>query len=214
MGTSHASILGEATINLADYADALNPFVISLPLHGSDQGTILHVTVQLLTAKTGFREFEQQFDKGLQSNNNYTREVEPSIATSSSSELQISDVHENKIIELEKMKNERSILTMMSSGSSFQDLQRELMQLHKANEELGGMYPRFKDFTGDGNTLRRVLALEIELAGALLVKKKSIIQFQSSFLKQHSDEEAVFRSFRDINELIKDTLEIKSKVLE
>lgn len=33
----------------------------------------------------------------------------------------------------------------------------------------------------------------------------------SSFLKQHSDEEAVFKSFRDINELIKDMLEIKGR---
>ncbi|KAI7739653.1 hypothetical protein M8C21_010780 [Ambrosia artemisiifolia] len=116
-----------------------------------------------------------------------------------------------QITELEKMKTERSILAMMSCGSCFQDLQRELMQLHKANEELEGMYPRFKEFMGDGNALGRVLALEIELAGALMMKKKSNIQFQSSFLKQHSDEEAIFRSFRDINELIKDTLEIKSK---
>lgn len=33
----------------------------------------------------------------------------------------------------------------------------------------------------------------------------------SSFLKQHSDEEAVFQSFRDINELIKDMLELKGR---
>ncbi|PWA83458.1 hypothetical protein CTI12_AA079490 [Artemisia annua] len=33
----------------------------------------------------------------------------------------------------------------------------------------------------------------------------------SSFLKQHSDDEAIFKSFRDINELIKDMLEIKGK---
>lgn len=33
----------------------------------------------------------------------------------------------------------------------------------------------------------------------------------SSFLKQHNDEEAIFKSFRDINELIKDMLEIKGK---
>lgn len=32
----------------------------------------------------------------------------------------------------------------------------------------------------------------------------------SSFSKQHSDEEAVFRSFRDINELIKEMLELKA----
>lgn len=33
----------------------------------------------------------------------------------------------------------------------------------------------------------------------------------SSFLKQHSDDEAIFKSFRDINELIKEMLEIKEK---
>lgn len=33
----------------------------------------------------------------------------------------------------------------------------------------------------------------------------------SSFLKQHNDEEAIFQSFRDINELIKDMLDIKGR---
>ncbi|KAI3685409.1 hypothetical protein L6452_34651 [Arctium lappa] len=117
----------------------------------------------------------------------------------------------SRIIELEEMKIENSILSVTSSGSTFQDLQRKLSQLHKANEELAGMYPSFKDFPGDGNALERVLALEIELAEALMAKKESSIQFQSSFVKQHGDEEAIFKSFRDINEVIKDTLEIKSK---
>uniref|UniRef100_A0A251TLI0 Uncharacterized protein n=1 Tax=Helianthus annuus TaxID=4232 RepID=A0A251TLI0_HELAN len=31
--------------------------ILSLPLCGSDHGTLLHVKVQLLTAKTGFTEF-------------------------------------------------------------------------------------------------------------------------------------------------------------
>ena len=39
----------------------------------------------------------------------------------------------------------------------------------------------------------------------------NILLWSSSFLKQHNDEEAVFKSFRDINELIKDMLEIKGK---
>ncbi|KAL6493170.1 hypothetical protein OROGR_032929 [Orobanche gracilis] len=65
MGTSRASTLGEATINLADYVDALKPSAVTLPLHGCNFGTVLHaapgkITVQLLTSKTGFREFEQQ----------------------------------------------------------------------------------------------------------------------------------------------------------
>ncbi|KAK1392360.1 hypothetical protein POM88_011416 [Heracleum sosnowskyi] len=33
----------------------------------------------------------------------------------------------------------------------------------------------------------------------------------NSFLMQHSDEEAVLKSFKDINELIKDMLELKAK---
>ncbi|CAA6665089.1 unnamed protein product [Spirodela intermedia] len=60
LGTSRSSFLGEAYINLADYADALKPTSVVLPLQGCDFGTILHVSIQLLTSKTGFREFEQQ----------------------------------------------------------------------------------------------------------------------------------------------------------
>ncbi|XP_030947361.1 early endosome antigen 1 isoform X4 [Quercus lobata] len=60
MGSSRSSILGEADINLADYADALKPSDVALSLNGCDSGATLHVTVQLLTSKTGFREFEQQ----------------------------------------------------------------------------------------------------------------------------------------------------------
>lgn len=33
----------------------------------------------------------------------------------------------------------------------------------------------------------------------------------SSFLRQHADEEAIFKSFKDINELIKDMIELKGK---
>ncbi|PKI73865.1 hypothetical protein CRG98_005735 [Punica granatum] len=81
------------------------------------------------------------------------------------------------------------------------------MQLDKANQELGSIYPSFNDLGGGGNALERVLALEIELAGALQAKKS----FQSSFLRQHSDEAAIYKSFRDINELIRDMLELKGR---
>ncbi|KAM7514618.1 hypothetical protein LguiA_004201 [Lonicera macranthoides] len=112
--------------------------------------------------------------------------------------------------ELERMKNENSLL-VTNFDPRFQDLQGEFTQLQKANQELGNIFPSFNELGGSGNALERVLALEIELAEALREKKKSAFQFQSSFLKQHSDEEAVFRSFRDINELIKEMLELKGK---
>ncbi|KAB1205441.1 hypothetical protein CJ030_MR7G010618 [Morella rubra] len=119
--------------------------------------------------------------------------------------------HLNK--ELERMKHENSILSHDDNDfySNFPGLQRELMLLNKANEELGSKHPLFNEFSCSGNALERVLALEIELAEALQAKKKSSIHFQSSFLRQHGDEEAVLQSFRDINELIKDMLELKGR---
>ncbi|KAJ6391561.1 hypothetical protein OIU77_025524 [Salix suchowensis] len=113
--------------------------------------------------------------------------------------------------QLERMKNENSLLLQDDNDfdQKFPGLHGEFMKLQKVNEELGTMFPLFNEFSGCGNALERVLALEIELAEALQAKKRSSILFQSSFLKQHSDEEAIFKSFRDINELIKDMLELK-----
>ncbi|CAN4116333.1 unnamed protein product [Withania somnifera] len=113
--------------------------------------------------------------------------------------------------QLERMKRENSLIPEDHySDPGFEILQSELVQLHKANEELRSMFPTFKDMASTGNALERVLALEIELAEALKAKNKPSM-FQSSFLKQHSDDEAIFKSFRDINELIKEMLEIKEK---
>ncbi|GFY85812.1 hypothetical protein Acr_04g0005500 [Actinidia rufa] len=76
MGSSRSSILGEISINLADYADAMKPSIVALPLDGCDSGTVLHVAIQLLTSKTGFREFEQQRElreRGLQTGTDQNR---------------------------------------------------------------------------------------------------------------------------------------------
>ncbi|KAI3465061.1 hypothetical protein Pfo_021724 [Paulownia fortunei] len=114
--------------------------------------------------------------------------------------------------ELEKMKNENTVFNIDHDlDPGFQVPQREIMKLRKANEELRSMFPLFNEISGGGNALERVLALEIELAEALKAKNKLNVQFQSSFLKQHSDEEAVFKSFRDINEVIKEMLELKGR---
>ncbi|XP_019416966.1 PREDICTED: putative leucine-rich repeat-containing protein DDB_G0290503 isoform X2 [Lupinus angustifolius] len=119
--------------------------------------------------------------------------------------------HLNK--ELERMKNDNLLpkVDEYSHEPSFPGLQRELVQLHEANKEIGNIFPVFNETSFSGNALERVLALEVELAQALQAKKNSSLQFHSSFLKQYSDEEAVFRSFRDINELIKDMLELKAR---
>ncbi|KAI3996346.1 hypothetical protein MKX01_026814 [Papaver californicum] len=120
---------------------------------------------------------------------------------------------DNLHLELERMKNENlgSILPHEQQHCQpvFQGLEREQLQLHKTNEELGSIFPLFSEFSSCGNALERVLALEMELAESLKAKKKS--SFQSSFLKQHNDEEAIFQSFKDINDLIKDMLEMKGR---
>lgn len=47
--------------------------------------------------------------------------------------------------------------------------------------------------------------------GFIILIKHDTLSYDSSFLRQHGDEEAVFQSFRDINELIKDMLELKGR---
>ena len=60
IGSSRSNILGEANINLVDYSNTPKPSTVALLLHGCNSGTVLHVTVPLLTSKIRFREFEQQ----------------------------------------------------------------------------------------------------------------------------------------------------------
>ncbi|XP_073143475.1 uncharacterized protein [Henckelia pumila] len=114
--------------------------------------------------------------------------------------------------ELEKMKKENIDFHIDHEvDPNFQVPQREIIRLEKANEELRSMFPSFNDISSSGNALERVLDLEIELAESLKAKNKLNAQFPSSFLKQHGDEESVFKSFRDINELIKEMLELKGR---
>ncbi|XP_074589365.1 uncharacterized protein LOC141845209 isoform X2 [Curcuma longa] len=117
--------------------------------------------------------------------------------------------------ELEKLRNENfSSLIPLEDHQflpSLQNLERDLSQLDMANEQLGSIYPSFKEFPESGKSLERVLALELEFAEALQSKKILDFHIQSSFLKQHNNEAAVFQSFRDINELIKEMLESKTR---
>ncbi|KAJ3673769.1 hypothetical protein LUZ60_005761 [Juncus effusus] len=117
--------------------------------------------------------------------------------------------------ELEKLKSENISYLIPQEGDqndpSLHGLERALSQLDTANEHLGSIFPSFKELSGSGNALERVLALELELAEALQEKKRTDTRFQSSFLKQHNDEEAIFQSFRDINELIQDMLHLKKR---
>lgn len=45
-GSSKAALLGEATVNLSEYAEAFKPSVVTFPLKGSPApGALLHVSI-------------------------------------------------------------------------------------------------------------------------------------------------------------------------
>ncbi|CAH8332807.1 unnamed protein product [Eruca vesicaria subsp. sativa] len=116
--------------------------------------------------------------------------------------------------ELERMKNENLLQPQDDNDSEtrFPGLEQELILLRQAKEELQRIFPLSHENFSCGNAFERVLALELELAEALRGKKKqSAIHFQSSFLKQHTDDQAIFQSFRDINDLIEEMLETKGR---
>ncbi|KAI4965392.1 hypothetical protein ZWY2020_054669 [Hordeum vulgare] len=53
-GSSKAALLGEATVNMAEYAEAFKPSAVTLPLKGSPApGALLHVTIQRVVGGAG-----------------------------------------------------------------------------------------------------------------------------------------------------------------
>ncbi|KAL9312625.1 hypothetical protein ACSQ67_018077 [Phaseolus vulgaris] len=117
MGSSRSSILGEANINLADFVDALKPTAVALPLNGTEPGVTLHVTVQLLTSKTGFREFEQQRElreRGLQTTSDQGTHEESADSKESSPDQNMNN-HINKVNSRVKLKRESKDVPHISS---------------------------------------------------------------------------------------------------
>lgn len=144
MGSSRSNILGEANINLADYSDAQKPSTVALPLHGCNSGTVLHVTVQLLTSKTGFREFEQQRElreRGLQTNTGQNRRDGSSGGKALSSEETVNE-HMDKVNARVRFKPESTELPSL--------------------EEEGGLNEEYSDsaigFDGSSNTSESLCA--------------------------------------------------------
>ncbi|KAF8412274.1 hypothetical protein HHK36_000235 [Tetracentron sinense] len=58
-GSSKAGLLGEVTIDFADYAEAIKPSSVSLPLKTSNSSAVLHVTIQKMQEAVDQREVEE-----------------------------------------------------------------------------------------------------------------------------------------------------------
>ncbi|GKE32231.1 hypothetical protein Tco_1451553, partial [Tanacetum coccineum] len=147
------------------------------------------VSVELLTAKTRFREFEQQRDKGLQSGSNIDKEIEPNTARSSSSELEMLDDREmnkskvsasqrtpteklHKDVAIVFEKNHRLRGSLEASESSITELKMELSLLQIHANEMGNETKKFS----------QELASEIAL-GQGLSKKVTFLKSEFSKLK-------------------------------
>ncbi|KAJ7557258.1 hypothetical protein O6H91_05G119200 [Diphasiastrum complanatum] len=66
MALSRTGVLGEVTVNLADYVAANSPNAVALPLKNCSYGTVLHIKIQCLTPIASSREAETQREAGLE----------------------------------------------------------------------------------------------------------------------------------------------------
>uniref|UniRef100_A0A0E0EX00 C2 NT-type domain-containing protein n=1 Tax=Oryza meridionalis TaxID=40149 RepID=A0A0E0EX00_9ORYZ len=222
--TSIGQILGDAKPGSASSKTTKNTPEVDSGLQQDEDRIQSTNASSTLAAGEDVRRFSEQVEhaRSVPSKNLEECELKENHSTGKTSIEDISMEHRKLAVdlnhfhqELERLKNENLSpllpLDINLIDPSLSGLERALSQLDMANEHLRSIFPSFKELPGSGNALERVLALELELAEALQAKKKTDILFQSSFLKQHNDEAAVFQSFRDINELIQDTIELKRR---
>uniref|UniRef100_A0A0E0M6W4 C2 NT-type domain-containing protein n=1 Tax=Oryza punctata TaxID=4537 RepID=A0A0E0M6W4_ORYPU len=225
-GSCIGQILGDAKPGSASSKTTKRTLEVDSGLQQDEDRTQSLNSSSNLAAGEDVRRFSEQVEHARSvPSKNLEKESEPSSENHSTGKTSIEDIsmeHRKLAVdlnhfhqELERLKNENLSpllpLDINLIDPSLSGLERALSQLDMANEHLRSIFPSFKELPGSGNALERVLALELELAEALQAKKKTDILFQSSFLKQHNDEAAVFQSFRDINELIQDTIELKRR---
>lgn len=67
-GSSKTSFIGEATLNFADYAEAIKPVSVSLPLKTASISAVLHVTIQRIQTGVDGRVVEESGDLMVRSN--------------------------------------------------------------------------------------------------------------------------------------------------
>nr|GFA66693.1 EEIG1/EHBP1 N-terminal domain-containing protein [Tanacetum cinerariifolium] len=151
------------------------------------------VSVQLLTAKIGFREFEQQRDKGLQSGNNIDKETEPNTARSSSFELEMLDdremnkikvsasqrpptekLHKNVAIDFEE--NHRLRGSLEAVESSIIELKMELSLLQSHANEIGNETQKFSQELASEIASGQGLSKEVTFLKSEFSKLKTDLQ--------------------------------------
>ncbi|XP_020586801.1 centromere-associated protein E-like isoform X2 [Phalaenopsis equestris] len=62
-GSVKSGVLGEIVVNLADYAESIKPYSVSLPLKAPNAETVLHVTVQRVAGEAEGRVLDEDGDR-------------------------------------------------------------------------------------------------------------------------------------------------------
>ncbi|XP_023550486.1 myosin-3-like isoform X5 [Cucurbita pepo subsp. pepo] len=124
MGRAKSRVLGEVSINLADYADATKSSSVSLPLKNSNSDVVLHVLIQKLQAKIEPREGEDFDNVSIGSQETSLKsylsngEVDESIKSNCTEDEQISKSPHDFELNGDCRESSGSDITLSSSESS------------------------------------------------------------------------------------------------
>ncbi|MED6136028.1 hypothetical protein PIB30_052104 [Stylosanthes scabra] len=141
-GSSKGSPIGEASINIADYAEATKPCYLSLPIRISHSDALLHVSIQRIQENCDQREEEQEEcedDKQkshdwIISNHISNSDIDESTRSYSSEEVTAKAMNNREELDVNCSTSSESDTTLSSSDdSSGLDSPRELGLKRKKN---------------------------------------------------------------------------------
>ncbi|XP_025700029.1 uncharacterized protein [Arachis hypogaea] len=139
-GSSKGSPIGEASINIADYAEATKPSYLSLPIRVSHSDALLHVSIQRIQENSDQREEEecedakQKSHDWIISNHLSNADIDESTRSNSSEEVTAKAMNNTEELSVNCSTSSESDTTLSSSDdSSGLDSPRKLGLKRKKN---------------------------------------------------------------------------------
>ncbi|XP_052117282.1 uncharacterized protein LOC107488255 isoform X3 [Arachis duranensis] len=139
-GSSKGSSIGEASINIADYAEATKPSYLSLPIRVSHSDALLHVSIQRIQENSDQREEEecedakQKSHDWIISNHLSNADIDESTRSNSSEEVTAKAMNNREELSVNCSTSSESDTTLSSSDdSSGLDSPRKLGLKRKKN---------------------------------------------------------------------------------
>ncbi|CBI34693.3 unnamed protein product, partial [Vitis vinifera] len=123
-GSSKAGLVGEVSIDFADYAEATKPSSVSLPLKNSNSGAVLHVSIQRIQGNVDEREVEESDDAKIKSQDKILRnqlsngDADGSVKSNSAEDGPFNKTTSNMELSSNRRASSGSDITLSSSESS------------------------------------------------------------------------------------------------